>query len=273
VKGFRVGAVDYMTKPFNREELLSRVNNHLKIQNYQADIERMSHKRKELLHVLCHDLANPLAAILSAAELIEPNDETESEMVGYIRQSARQGLDVINIVRDIEAAESKEMEMDLQYVILNEALESSFGMLKDKIEKKQISIINLVEPDVVVYVELTTFINSVLNNILTNAVKFSYKGDKIEIGATNTEDDFVVLEIRDNGIGIPDDIIKDLFNSAKATHREGTEGESGTGFGMPLVKTFVRTYGGEIHVKSSTDEKSHGTSVFLKLKRLSKIEK
>eukprot|EP00831_Metopus_contortus_P062631 TRINITY_DN54815_c0_g1_i4.p2 TRINITY_DN54815_c0_g1~~TRINITY_DN54815_c0_g1_i4.p2 ORF type:complete len:158 (+),score=35.71 TRINITY_DN54815_c0_g1_i4:192-665(+) len=126
--------------------------------------------------------------------------------------------------------------------------------LSDKIEKKQINIVNQVADDVVVYVELTTFINSVLNNILTNAVKFSYKGDKIEISATNTEDDFILLEIKDYGIGIPDAIIRDLFDSSKATHRDGTEGESGTGFGMPLVKTFVKTYGCLLYTSDAADD-------------------
>ena len=280
IKGFQAGAVDYITKPFNAEELLSRVSTHLKLLKYQKDIERISRKRSELLHVLCHDLANPLTAILTASEMIAPNDELESDMIGYIRKSARQGIDIINVVRDLEAAETKEMQMDLQYVILNEAIDSSIKMLKDKIEKKGIKVVRNISDDIVVYVELTTFINTVLNNLLTNAVKFSYKNGQIGLYISGKEDcpvlntdqksddAFLILEIRDQGIGIPSDILADLFDSSKTTHRDGTEGEGGTGFGMPLVRTFVRAYGGEVWVESKTGDSDHGTSVYLKLKCL-----
>jgi len=265
VKGLQSGAVDYVTKPFNPDELLMRIRNQLTIQAYQKDIERLSQKRKELLHVLCHDLANPLTAILGAIDIIEPQNEDETEIKQYIKKSAEQGVNVINVVKKLEAAESKQLQMKMQPVILSEAIENSLRMLRDKYKAKNITILNNVSDDLIVEVELTTFVNSVLNNILTNAIKFSYPESDIVIQAVK-EQEYAVLEIKDHGIGIPESIVANLFDSSKTTHRDGTRGEDGTGFGMPLVKTFVNTYGGTITINSDTSEEQHGTSVKLRLK-------
>lgn len=271
VKGLQSGAVDYVTKPFNPEELLMRIRNQLTIQAYQKDIEKLSQKRKELLHVLCHDLANPLTAILGAIDIIEPQNEDEREIKQYIKKSADQGVNVINVVKKLEAAESKQLQMKMQPVILSEAIDNSLRMLRDMYKAKNITILNNVSDDLIVEVELTTFVNSVLNNILTNAIKFSYPESEIVIQAkkepaNGEEKGYTVLEIKDHGIGIPESIVPNLFDSSKTTHRDGTSGEDGTGFGMPLVKTFVNAYGGTITINSDTSEEQHGTSVLLRLK-------
>jgi two-component system, sensor histidine kinase and response regulator len=120
-----------------------------------------------------------------------------------------------------------------------------------------------------VMVEKTSFINSVINNILTNAIKFSHPDSAIEINAS-IADKKVSVSFRDNGIGIPDGILKDLFDLDKATSRAGTQDESGTGWGMPLVKNFVEAYGGKITITSSekdTGTRKRGTEVLLTLRK------
>ncbi|MCG8639494.1 MAG: ATP-binding protein, partial [Desulfobacterales bacterium] len=102
---------------------------------------------------------------------------------------------------------------------------------------------------------------------MTNAIKFSFKGSAIDIIADQNQD-LVSLSIIDKGIGMPKKIENDIFNIEKSISRPGTEGEVGTGFGMPLVKKFVEAYGGTIQIISkekSADENDHGTKAVVTL--------
>ena len=118
-------------------------------------------------------------------------------------------------------------------------------------------------------VESVSFINSVLNNLLTNATKFSFPDSEIEINAKST-DGIVKIIIKDKGIGMSDNIVEKLFDINAATSRTGTKGEIGTGYGMSLVKKFIDFYGGMISVDSKDINKhpdKHGTEIQLILKK------
>ncbi|MCP4700292.1 MAG: ATP-binding protein, partial [Gammaproteobacteria bacterium] len=107
--------------------------------------------------------------------------------------------------------------------------------------------------------------NSVINNIFTNAIKFSYPDSKIIVTAEPAAA-CVKFSIRDFGIGMPGNLLKNLFDVRKTTSRMGTEGEEGTGFGMPLMKKFVNAYGGAIEIFSKAQHEApqnHGTTVVI----------
>jgi signal transduction histidine kinase len=111
--------------------------------------------------------------------------------------------------------------------------------------------------------------NHVLNNLLSNAIKFSYPDSTIEVNVDNRESE-VVISVTDHGVGIPQDLIKRLFDPFSRTTRRGTNGEPGTGFGMLTVKSFVDMFGGRIEVSSKTIDDSptdHGTTVSVILRK------
>lgn len=266
VKGFELGAVDYILKPYNAKELLTRLRTHLKLKEQTEYIHEISNNRKELIHILCHDLKNPIAAAKSCLEYIED----KSGFKEVIDTSLKNCLRVIDIVRNIRALNDRKLDLDIISFSLKTAIDDSLTILKDHFFKKNITIELNLEEDLEVDAEITSFINSVLNNILTNAVKFSAAGSKIILSAERAHE-FAILSIRDFGIGMPKEILNDIFSISKATTRQGTEGELGTGFGMPLVKRFMQAYGGKIEISSlekTKNREAHGTEVklFLKLK-------
>ncbi|NRA47188.1 MAG: ATP-binding protein [Oligoflexales bacterium] len=125
------------------------------------------------------------------------------------------------------------------------------------------------DEEVFVLADRVTLGNQVINNILSNAVKFSYPEGTITIKCENSGSEEVVLSIMDQGIGMPDSLKEKLFSLGEQTSRNGTAGERGTGFGMPLVKTFVDYYGGRVEIKTSEKigkSNEHGTTFFLYLK-------
>jgi signal transduction histidine kinase len=148
--------------------------------------------------------------------------------------------------------------------------------MKSRISSKNIDIEMEIDHSLNVRVEKVSFINSVINNILSNAIKFSFPGSRIFISAANRKKQNgtgnfkkeIQLSFRDQGIGIPKDDQKKIFMLSKTKSRTGTEGETGFGYGMPLINRFIGLYHGRIEIESiekvqnSTD---HGTTITLVL--------
>ena len=267
ITAFEEGAVDYVSKPFNAKELIKRVQTHLELRQNRTLLIEKNEIQNELIHVLCHDLANPFAAILSFAELIQDTPGKSQEFIEFIVTSAINGMNIINLTREIRASEEKELtleKLNLQHVIAQSEL-----FLKMKLAEKEITLRNSIPADIEIIAEEISLINSVINNLLTNAIKFSNTGSTIDISAERVDDASAKVIIQDRGIGMPERLVADLFDITKKTSRAGTKGEQGTGFGMPLVKRFMEKYGGNISVtsKSISDfADTHGTEICLNFK-------
>lgn len=266
--GFEVGGIDYITKPFNAAELLARVATHLELKKGREQILQESTKRQELLHILCHDLMNSIGPVKTFLELLKNDPMRLDEIIDICIMSAENGMDVITLVREYLALDENKVSLKLEPLNLKKMVEYSTWLLRQDIQAKGIQLTMDIDPELIVTVERTSFINSVLNNLLTNAVKFSFPDGKLYLSAQEEEKQ-VKLVVRDFGIGIPKTLLGAIFEVNKPTTRPGTKGEQGTGFGMPLVKKFVTTYGGDIVVNSSTEDTEsfkRGTEVTILIK-------
>lgn len=264
-KGFAAGAVDYITKPFNSAELHARVKTHLQIIDQRNDILKISNEREQLLHILCHDLANPSGALLNMIEMLQNKELEPEELLGLMHSASKNILDTIDVVRDLRALQQGKKRLELQPVNLLKAVEESKSILQKMISNKEIKIDVDIDKSINIMAEPVSLVSSVLNNLLTNAIKFSYFQTKITLSAI-VEDNRVKMTISDLGIGIPVEMLEQIFNPMAKTSRPGTNHESGTGFGMPLVKMFIDHYNGEISINSISEEESKeqsGTQVHM----------
>jgi len=262
-KAYKIGGVDYITKPFRPRELMARVKIHLHLQHTKRLLQKQVESQQELLHVLCHDLSNPLGAIESYSQyLIEfPQDQ---EIIKDIISASQDGMNIIDLTRRLMATEEKDMK--IYPVNLKFSFEQSMATLKVKLDKKKIKLKLDIPDNIMVMAEEISLVNTVFNNLITNAIKFSKPDASINIFLEKREPQTVCLIIQDSGIGIPEDLLNNLFDVTKTTNRTGTNGEKGTGFGMPLVKKFMEKYGGNIHVHSKDIDEfpdDHGTIVYL----------
>lgn len=267
INGFELGGVDYVTKPFNFTELKARIKTHIDLKKHEVEILRKHSESRELLHILCHDLANSIGNSRTILELIQKNPNLTDKMLSACIMANTTAINIIELVRKLRVLEETKQELQLESLNLNDLIIASQGILENQFKTKNIALKIEIPKDITIKTEKTSFINSVINNLLTNAIKFSHPNQSIEVKGKRRGEN-VEVSIKDNGIGMPESILNDLFDVSKKTSRQGTSGETGTGFGMPLVKKFIKTYGGQIVVNSTQQSDTtpdHGTEIILTL--------
>jgi len=266
-KAYEIGGVDYITKPFRPRELLARIKTHLRLQHTRKLLKEKNETQMELLHVLCHDLTNPLGAIESYSGLLMEYPDGLEEFVNLIMESAKNANNIIDLTRNVIAAEEK--NINTESINLKRIIKQSMSILKMKLDSKNIIMEIDIPEDLEVLAEEISLCSTIINNLITNSIKFSTPDSVIQIFTGRKDKKEIDIIIKDYGIGIPKNLLKELFDLSKNINRIGTSGEQGTGFGMPLVKKFMERYGGKINVKSRCILEfpdNHGTEVCLTFK-------
>ncbi len=228
-------------------------------------------KIDDLFRVLFHDLAGPLSRISIGINISKKETDKEHKEMGLeiASKATNAMLEITQNVRRMYAVRKGKVSTDLSYCPLNECVEYLEKLYAAELEKKNIKI----EYDfkkhngLSLLVEPVSFKNQVLGNALSNAIKFSPPGSKVSINSYPSANNFFVVEIKDQGIGMSESLLNSLFDITKKTSRPGTEGEQGTGFGMHIMKSFVEMYQGKIQIESAEEDGQQcGTSIKLMLK-------
>lgn len=266
VAGFEAGGDDYVTKPFHAAELLARVGARLQLKQGADLVARKNDDLRHLLQILCHDLANPIASINGLLELCEKDPSALAEFLPDLREVAQRAEDQIRVVREMHVLDDDTRHLAVMAFPLAEAVTAAQKGVSHRFREKEISVECTIPEGLEVQVEPVSFINTVLSNLLSNAAKFSFRGGSVTISAARKEQEWVRIDIGDSGTGIPIRRLPGLFLPNSASSTPGTEGETGTGFGMPLIKSFTEAYGGQVHVDSrhrNEHPHGHGTVVSL----------
>ena len=206
---------------------------------------------QSLLHVLCHDLANPLTVISCYLNMAIPKvDEPIKKQLSTALGSCSDMEAMMLVIRTQEAIRTGKHQASVDNISVSVALHKVSAIFNDRAEKKQVAIItSLSDANMVLSIDPTILVYSILANLLSNAIKFSPRGSKIHLNAYQTEEN-VILEVKDNGSGIPAELISVIFDESQASSRPGTSGEEGTGFGTLQVKRYTEIFGGNIQVQS-----------------------
>ncbi|MCP4219587.1 MAG: GHKL domain-containing protein, partial [bacterium] len=277
IKCFEVGGQDFLHKPVQKEELIAHISTHIALQQLQANLRQEVENKIKLIRILSHDISNPLTAIACYADIImaalKRNDFKDlPDKIKRIQKSARQIREIIEQVRKMEALKSNKIEIDLKPVYLQWVFRDLYEAYEEKLKKKNLSLEfspPLEKLDVGVMADRVSLYSNILSNLLSNAVKFSFPGKTINM-AVKESIHSVTITIKDEGIGIPEEMLERIFSMSVATSRNGTAGEKGTGFGMPIVKSYVELYGGHLRISSKCKDESpvdHGTEIKLVLKK------
>ncbi|MBU0673909.1 MAG: hybrid sensor histidine kinase/response regulator [Proteobacteria bacterium] len=260
---FRIGASDYITIPFAKEELLARVRGHLdriamvrELGMNVQELERLSKLRDEFLAVTSHDLKSPLTAILGCCQLLQLEQTitgTNRECLTNIFSSSQFMLQLINDIVEVGRNAAGNSEVEPIPLHLTPLLQFAISSQMLSAQQKGINLdTGKVTGEPMIAGDRNHLLR-IFNNLLSNAVKFTLPGGTVTI-AVQDHDGEVDIIIRDTGIGIPAAMLPSLFDQFSKTSRRGTAGEPGTGLGLSIVKQLVERHNGTIAVESEVEK-------------------
>jgi signal transduction histidine kinase len=178
----------------------------------------------------------------------ELNDKQE-EYLEDIRGSGRHLLELLNEILDLSKVEAGQMELELGESSIRDALEHGVAMVRERASQQSLSLDVVVDPNVDVVVADPLRLKQVILNLLTNAVKFTPTGGRIEARAQRVDGE-IHVSVEDSGIGIADDDLERIFESFQQGPRSGSGAAEGTGLGLTLSKRIVELHGGRLWVES-----------------------
>lgn len=229
------------------------------------EAERLRH----LIRIIGHDINNALSIVSVALGMVKVGRKVEGN-VERMERGISNMVRIVQYVLKTEAMRSGKAIIQLERVSLAKVFNEVAFMYEKKSRDKGVDIDFILEDDFYVMAEETTLQNEVISNLVSNALKFSFSQQKIRVEA-NGRNDSVIITVADQGVGIPKNNLSKLFEDTTATSTRGTSGETGTGFGLPLVRKFVQQYDGKISVRSfhiDTHKETHGTVFEIVLKKV-----
>lgn len=238
-------------------------------------IEDQKENNKNLLRIISHDISNQLAVVkLGTKVFLNKNKGYDLNNVSILQSNlnAVENIrELIDHTRKMEALDSGKLEINFGRIDLIDVLEKSFDTFKLKASDKGIEyLLDKPTEKLLVLGDKICLENQVFNNLLSNAIKFTPKGKKVSVKVQHDQNNIRVI-FEDSGIGIIKSALPNIFSHTGKTSTFGTEGEKGTGFGLPIVKSIMDRMKAEINVTSQHQDQfpnSHGTKFILSFKKV-----
>jgi len=274
VEGFEAGGVDYITKPFQKKELIARVNNHIElaiakrqIQNQAEEIQKINRTKDRLYSIIAHDIKSPFSNISMlistlAEGYLEPGSEEYEEILQSINRSTQETYALLENLLQWTRSQTGDLEVNPEILNLRELSERAFSFSELNAKNKKIDLKLDMEDTLPVYAD-RNMMQSVIQNLVGNAIKFTPEGGSVYIKGTQ-EGEQVILQVQDTGVGIPEENMKKLFVDRGQLTTRGTNDEKGSGLGLLLVQSFVEQNGGQVDAESKPGEGTTFTLTFPK---------
>ena len=255
VKAFSVGGVDYVSKPFQFEEVEARVRTHLalrrqecQLQESLAQLKELETQRDGLVHMIVHDLRSPLSSILMFLDLLRDGAPMEpSQMAVLVRatgESATQMKALITQILDVSRLEAGQMPLKLEPHDLTQTLRTTLESLTALAGKRQV---HLQAPETTLFPFDEDLMSRVMTNLLSNAIKFTPPTGEVRVAITH-QAECVRVTVTDTGAGIAPEHHQKIFE--KFGQAESGHKQVGTGLGLTFCRLAVAAHGGKIGLES-----------------------
>ena len=276
VHGFQVGANDFLTKPFNKEELVVRVFHQIKlvaatriIERQNAELRATIGNRDKMYSVIAHDLRSPMASIRMVLNLVAASASPEligQEMYDLLDKANKESEDVHDLLDNLlkwTRSQTGRLTVVRQDLDLNDIIPGVVDIFEMIAQNKHIKLNYQTSASSVIVTADNDMLKTVVRNFMSNAIKFTPENGSIDI-ILSTEGDYAKVSVRDHGVGIAPERLSSIFNKGETTY--GTGGEEGSGLGLQLCQDFATKNGGSCTVESVLGEGST-FSVLVPLKK------
>lgn len=273
IEGFDAGGVDYITKPFRKEEIMLRIKTHFKLKLTHDQLVETTqslmdlHKVKDrLFSIIGHDLRSPIGNVKMVLEfmskgIIDPNKgDHYKKTVSDLLRTTDEVFSLLENLLTWATTESGNTKIIPENIVLKEAVVSIVNLYQAGINNKNINLNINIEPEHIVFADLN-MIKTVIRNLFSNAIKFTPAEGTISFNSW-MEDDSVKIGVSDSGKGISQDVIDKILDPNVFFSTVGLNKESGNGLGLKLCKDFIEKSNGRIWIESILGS---GTTVFFTL--------
>lgn len=269
VDGFKHGAVDYITKPFNTMELLARVQTHLELKRSRdllaeknkyleimtVGLTKLNNEKNDFMEIAAHDLKNPLTTIRGLADFLRRDFDLAPTagiklMLENIVKSSERMFSIIHNLMDVSAIEEGSFRFDATPVDVGIIVRDLAEQYQYQADVKRISLQLDIPPHIVATIHGNfDTLTQVLDNLLSNAVKYSPDGTTVAIRLSKN-DSFVRCEVQDEGVGISETDRNRLFGKFVQLSTRPTGNEASTGLGLYIAKKLTEAMNGTIQYLS-----------------------
>lgn len=262
IEGFREGADGYLAKPYTERELRARIqgivhsarlrNEAIRLETL-VEAEKQANRRKsEFLAVLAHELRNPLAPLRNGLQILKSQlfaDPTVSQTVNMMDRQITLLVRLVDDLLDMNRILRGRLALRRQKLLLREVLRNSVETSRGIIEAQRHELsVDLRASDLVVDGDPER-LTQVFTNLLINSAKYTNPGGRIKL-TVDRENDAAVVDVEDNGIGIPASEIQQVFEMFSQVRLNGARETDGLGIGLSLVRTLVEIHGGSVRAFS-----------------------
>jgi signal transduction histidine kinase len=253
LRGFKLGGVDYITKPFHQEEVFARVDVHLKLKQSREELRAANAIKDKLFSIIAHDLKSPIATLSNALEMMvrRPNLFDEKRRLAFMSELMKSTKGAYDLLENLLYwARNQRGEIDYQPEILNLSplIDANIRLLSGIATDKSIWLHSEIEESVTVYAD-QDMLTTLIRNLISNALKFTGESGEVSVSAVSGED-FVEISVSDNGVGIHAENMEKLFRPDEHFTTYGTRNEKGSGLGLMLCREFAEKNGGKIWAES-----------------------
>jgi PAS domain S-box-containing protein len=236
-------------------DVTNQKQNETQILKIAEDLKQINDTKDKFVSIIAHDVRTPIIALIGYAEILS-NDIEElqkseiKEFASSIVDISKQTIGLLTNLLEWSRLQTGRIEFHPTPVNAFNIAENTLALLTSNAEQKNISIINKLGNETYVYAD-ENMMQSIFNNLITNAIKFTNKNGQIVVTSSRVED-MVRFSVKDNGVGMDENQKLMLFEMNKSFTTPGTTNEKGSGLGMVLCKDFIEKHGGEIWVESNS---------------------
>ena len=261
VNGFKLGAGDFISKPFRKEELMVRIKHQLSLVAARRIIEEKNEElrktiagRDKMYSVIAHDLRSPMASmkmLLNTIMMSVEKDKIDPDIFDMLEMSNKTSEEVSSLLDNLlkwTKSQLGKLTVIPQKLDISGLADGVVEVTNSVAEVKHIKLIRTDHESFFVYVDIE-MIKSILRNLISNAVKFSNPDSEIKVGI-KAEDGKVIVSVTDSGKGIKKEDQHKLLKDSTHFTTYGTNSEEGSGLGLLLCRDFARKNGGELWFES-----------------------